>query len=149
MTHICVSKLTIIASDNGLLPDRRQIITWTNAGISLIRPLETNFSEILIKIHTFSFKKIHLKMSPGKWRPFCLGLNVLNLLWSSDAIYHQRALSSLIQVMDWCPIATRRYLNQYCWIIINEVFWQFWHSPESRGQNDSECSRYLSLIWVK
>ena len=74
--HICVSKLTIIGSDNGL--SRRQAIIWTNAGISLIWPLETNFSEISIDIQTFSFKKIHFKMSSGKWRPFCLGLNVLN-----------------------------------------------------------------------
>ena len=34
-------------------------------------------SEILIAIHTSSFKKMHLKMSSGKWRSFCLGLNVL------------------------------------------------------------------------
>ena len=29
----------------------------------LIGPLGTNFSEILIEIYTFSFKKIHLKIS--------------------------------------------------------------------------------------
>ena len=77
VTHICVSKLTILGSDNGLSPDRRQAIIWTNAGILLIGPLRTNFSEMLIEIHTFSFKKMHLKMSSGKWWPFCLGLNVL------------------------------------------------------------------------
>ena len=76
VTHICVNKLTIIGSDNGLSPGRRQAINWTNAGILLIGPLGTNFSEILIEIKTFSFKKMHLKMS-GKWRPSCLGLNVL------------------------------------------------------------------------
>ena len=32
VTHICVSKLTTIGSDNGLSPDRRQAIIWTNAG---------------------------------------------------------------------------------------------------------------------
>ena len=80
VTHICVSKLTIIGLDNGLSPGRRQAIIWTNVGILLIRPLGTNFSEILIEIHTFSFKKIHLKMSSGKWRPSCLGLNVLKYL---------------------------------------------------------------------
>ena len=77
LRHICVGKLTIIGSDNGLSPGRRQAIIWTNAGILLIGPLGTNFNEIFIEIHTFSFKKIHLKMSSGKWRPFCLGLNVL------------------------------------------------------------------------
>ena len=77
VTHICVSKLTIIGSDNGLSPGRRQAIIWTYVGILLIRPLGKNFNEIIIEIHTFSFKKIHFKMSSGKWRPFCLGLNVL------------------------------------------------------------------------
>ena len=77
VTHICVSELTIIGSDNGLSPGRCQAIIWTNAGIVLIGPWGTNFSEILIEILAFSFKKMHLKMSSGKWRPFCLGLNVL------------------------------------------------------------------------
>ena len=53
VTHICVVKLTIIGSDNGLSPGRRQAIIWTNAGILLIGPLGTNFSEILIEIHIF------------------------------------------------------------------------------------------------
>ena len=80
VTHICVCKLTIIGSDNGLSPDRRQAIIWTNAGILLIGPLGTNFSEFLIKILTFSFKKMRLKVSSAKSRPFCLGLNELTHL---------------------------------------------------------------------
>ena len=76
VTHICVRKLTNIGSDNVLSPGRRQSLIWTNAGM-LIGPLGTNFNEMLIEIHTFSFTKIHLNMSSGKWRPFCLGLNVL------------------------------------------------------------------------
>ena len=80
VTHICIGNLSIIGSDNGLSPGRRQAITWTNVGILLIGPLGTNFSEILIEIHTFLFKKVHLKMSSGKWRPFCLCLNVLMTL---------------------------------------------------------------------
>ena len=77
VTHICVGNLTIIGSDNGLSPERRQAIIWTNAAILLIGPLGTNFSEILIEIQTFSLKKIRLKMASAKCRPFCLGLNVL------------------------------------------------------------------------
>ena len=50
VTHICVNKLTIIGSDNGLSPGRRQAIIWTNAGIVLIGRLGTNVSEILIEI---------------------------------------------------------------------------------------------------
>ena len=74
--HICVN-LTIIGSDNGLSPDRRQAIIWTNAGLLIIGPLGTNFSEILIEVLTFSFKKMRLKVSSVKRRPFCLGFNVL------------------------------------------------------------------------
>ena len=48
--HICVNKLTVIGSDNGLSPGRRQAIFWTNDGVLLIGPLGTNFSETLIEI---------------------------------------------------------------------------------------------------
>ena len=77
MTHICVSNLTIVGSDNGLSPGRRQAIIWTNAGMLLNRPLGTNFNEMLIEILTFSFMKMRLKVLSAKWRPFCLGLCVL------------------------------------------------------------------------
>ena len=73
--HICISKLNIIGSDNGLAHSWPQAIIWTSAGILLIWPLGTNFSEILLKIHTFLFKKMNLKMSSGKWWPFCLSLD--------------------------------------------------------------------------
>ena len=78
VTHICVGNLTTIGSDNGLSPDRRQAIIRANVGILLIGLLGTNFSEILIEILTFSFKKMRLKVSSAKRRPFCLGLNVLS-----------------------------------------------------------------------
>ena len=78
MTHICVGNLTIIGSDNGLSSGRRQAIIWTNVRIFLIGPLGTYFNEILIEINIFSFKKMHLKTSSAKRRPFCLGLNVLS-----------------------------------------------------------------------
>ena len=85
--HICGTrrrwgdpyKLTIIGSDNGLLPGWRQAIIWTNAGILLIGPLGTNFSKILIAILTFLFRKMSLKESSAKWRPFSHSLNVLTL----------------------------------------------------------------------
>ena len=66
---ICLSKLNIIVSDSGLSPGLCQAIIWTNAEILLIGPLGTNFSE--------NFKKMRLKVSSAKRRPFCLCLNVL------------------------------------------------------------------------
>ena len=75
VTHICVSKLTIIGSDNGLSPGRRQAIICTNVGILLFRTLGRNFSEILSEIHTFLFKKRHLKMSSAILsRPQCVNM---------------------------------------------------------------------------
>ena len=97
VTHICVDNITIIGSDNGLSPGRRQAIIWTNAAILLIRPLGTNFSEILIGNQTFSFKKIHLKMSSAKWRPFCLGLNVLR--WGNNEQLHKTILCAYVYVL--------------------------------------------------
>ena len=99
-THICVSKLSIIGSDNGLSPGRRQAIIWTNAGILVIEPLGTNFCEILIEIRIFAFKKMYLKISSGKWRPFCLGLNVLIdgqkvRLWLIGAMWSVMVIISL------------------------------------------------------
>ena len=63
VTHICINKLTRISSENDLSPDRCQASIWTNARILLIEPSGTNFSEILLKMHQFSFQKMHLKIS--------------------------------------------------------------------------------------
>ena len=78
--HICIGKLTINGPDNGLSPGRRQAIIWTNAGILLIWPLGTNFSEILIEINTFSFTKnafenVVCEMPSILSRPQCVKLS--------------------------------------------------------------------------
>ena len=54
------------------LADQHQAITWTNAHLLSIRPIGTSFSEILIQIQIFPFKRMHLKTSV-KWQPFCPG----------------------------------------------------------------------------
>ena len=101
-THICVSKLPIIGSDNGLSHGWCQAIMWNNAGLLLIEPLGTNFGEIINEIYTFPFKKMHFKMASGKWqRPFCFGLNVLITM---------RQPSSEVQF--WCGTGGR-FKNAY------------------------------------
>ena len=78
VTRICVNKLTIFGSDNGLSPGRRQTIMWTNVGIFLIGPLGTNFNEIIF------IQENQFKMSCGKWHLICVGLNVLTVwLWGT------------------------------------------------------------------
>ena len=100
LTH-WVSNLTIIGSDNGLSPGRHQAIIWTNAGILIIQTLRTNLTEILSEIHTFSFKKMHLKMLSAKWRPFCLSLNVS--MWGVDGHwYHSVGSNTLSACQSVC-----------------------------------------------
>ena len=117
---------------------RRQAIIWANDGILLIGPLETNFSEISseiseIEIHTFSFNKMHMKMSSGKWRRFCLGLYVLTY-WS------------LIKMVDILQVAVPR---AFSWRLIF-VFWLhfLWGVPlycqlEAIGQTSEKCSGWF------
>ena len=108
VTHICIAYLTIIASDNGLSPSRCQAIIWTNAGILLFRPLGTNFSEILIEIHTFSFKKMHIKIStcekvPILFRPQCVKhASSIDAFKSSQKICLYNVVYPLIQWFLFC-----------------------------------------------
>ena len=109
MTHICIGKLTIIGSDNGLSPGRRQAVIWTYAGLLLIRHLGTNFSEILIGIQTFSFKEMNLKLSSAKWRPFCLGLNVLK---RHDHEFASSGSSvGIIPILNYCYVWFHRWVS--------------------------------------
>ena len=131
VTHICLSKLTIIGSDNVLSPGRHQAIIRTNAGILLIGPLGTNFSEMLIKTLTFSLKKTRLKVSSAKWRPFCLGLNVLkylflhsywnfhwNLFQMVQLICHHWLLNKRLSKQSWGWL--RRYRAHYAVTVMEQ-----------------------------
>ena len=111
---ICVNKLSIIGSDNGLSPSRHQAIIWTNDGILLIWPPGTNFNKMLIEIHTFSFKKMQVKVPSAKWRPFCLGLNVL--MTSKYAVRHFGQYCSL-NYSSW----NRLHIYQLIYIYIKSM----------------------------
>ena len=100
--HICISKLTIVGSDNGLSPDWRQAIIWTNAGILLIGPLGTNFSEILIEILAFSLKKMRLKVPSAKRQPFCLCLNVLTRCCTLSPTFLPFCFSLVLKLLSRC-----------------------------------------------
>ena len=121
VTHICVSKLTTIDSDNGLSPDRRQAIIWTNAGILWIGPLGRSFSEILIKIETFSFKEMRLKMSSEKWRPFYLDLNVLTPMRET----HMCVVNIMEEADLYCEDLSEwfRHFSLQCCIYSIPLYW--------------------------
>ena len=87
-------QMCLVGSDNDLSPIWRQAIIWTNADQLLIRPKGTKFSQILIEIWTvfihknaFEFRKCQ------RWWPFCIYLNMLNLIllgasdWWSEKLH--------------------------------------------------------------
>ena len=113
VTHICVGKLSIISSDNGLSPGRRQAIIWTNDGILSIGPLGTNFSEILIEIQTLSLKKMRLKMSSAKCCPFRFGLNVLIACRGTVC---ERQMQTILQTTFSYPFLRMKIVG---------IFWQY------------------------
>ena len=47
-----------MGSDNGLSPDERQAIIWTNAVLLSTGPFRTTFSEIVFETRTLPFKKM-------------------------------------------------------------------------------------------
>ena len=69
VTPICIN-----GSDNGLSPGRRQAIIWTNAGMMLIGPLGTNFSDwnLYIFIKENAFENAVWKMAAILSRPQCV-----------------------------------------------------------------------------
>ena len=77
VTHICVSKLTIIGSDKGLSPRRCQAIIWTNGGLSLIGPLGTKPSEILTFIQENAFERVVCELAAILSRPQCVNVSAV------------------------------------------------------------------------
>ena len=84
MTHICVTNLGH---------------TWLKKWlVAYSAPSHYPNRCCIIKIHTFSFKKMHLKTSSAKQQPFCLGLNVLNdkialeIYWHPSSIVFEAAV---------------------------------------------------------
>ena len=109
VTHICVIKLTIIDSDNGLVPGLPQAIIWTSAGILLIGLLVTNFSEMLIKMIIFSFKKNYLNFSSGNWQPFCLSFDVFMGQYVPEdylVMLGARPSAVMLAEIDWVDAVT-------------------------------------------
>ena len=143
VTHICVGKLTIIGSDNGLSPEQRQAIIWTNAGILLIEPLGTNFSETVIEIQTFSLKKICLKMSSAKCCSFRLGLNVSSYNKKFSELFIAELSQHDINFVQ-CHTYTSIFQSQICFVprpvTPKSGFVSFPHSKEMLSIF-VECSR--------
>ena len=102
------------------------IVNWT--------PLGANFSENIIVIHAFPFKKMHLKMLSGNWRLFCLGLNVLkkglspNKLWAPGrwggnlnlVIFKHIVASDFLGIFQW-QFYTPRTTKWFGWGWVGDI----------------------------
>ena len=97
LTHICVRKLTIIGTDNGLSPGRRQAIIWNNAAILLIGTLSNTLQwnrcrYLYIFIQENTFEIFVWKMAAILSRPQCV--NVWSHVRSPDTI--------IVEHTSWC-----------------------------------------------
>ena len=97
----------MIGSDNGFSPVLHLTIVWTNAGLLSVRPYGTKFNENLIRIRTFSLKKMSLKKLSTKWQPFCLSLNVLTLDVADNFVRFCLFLISTVPTDGLAPLGAR------------------------------------------
>ena len=125
MTHICVGKLTTIGSDNGLSPRRCPAIIWTSAGILLIGPLGTNFSEILIGIQENTFEHVVCEMVS-----ICLGLNHITLC---TVTYHHACNMVMIEAI-FCAASLSLCYTATCYGI-DEFIGSCWWMGDSKYKN--------------
>ena len=92
VTHICLSKLTIIDSDNGLSPSRRQAIVWTSDGILLIYPHWNANQNSYILIQENAIENIVRKMAAILSRPQCVKhLELVGVNDWNDSLYNGRS----------------------------------------------------------
>ena len=102
VTHMRVSKLTIIGSDNGL-SDPKLEYCW-------FEPWEQTSVKSLSKFMYFHSRKCICKMLSGKWRPSCFGLNVLNALsdmpWILKLRWHMKSIHCFYNVPTTSKIQT-------------------------------------------
>ena len=143
-TRICVDSLTNNGSDNGWSSGRRQAIIWTSAGILLIGPFGTNSIGIWIGIQVFSFKEMHSNKSYAKWRPFCLGLNVLTkTLNVRGPSYLGLTMSISWLLMPWL-LTSPGHQHPWYWLcriggFLSYLRMDFKYLRVSMWRNDTKC----------
>ena len=78
VTHMCVSELTIIGSDNGLSPGRRQAIIWTREWWNIVNwTLRNKLQWNFIRNSNIFIQQNALENVVCEMASICLGLNVL------------------------------------------------------------------------
>ena len=99
---------SLVQTDNGLSPSRRQAIIWTTAGLLSIGPLWTIVSEIFIKTQNFSSNQNHY---------IFIQENALETVWKIAAI------------LSWPQCVE--------WVAVNWIWYQFCMSSTSQSVHSS------------
>ena len=125
MTPICISNLTIIGWDNGLSPGRHQAIIWTNAGVFLIGPWESNFSEHFdrnsyIFIQETAFENVVCKMAVILPQPQCHRL--LTFATKEDNNIFIRVTHCQYQGCWWSGDTNSQGISSHYWCSLNQIF---------------------------
>ena len=122
-----------------------------------IRPKGTYFTEILFKIQKFSFKDMHTKMSSAKWRPFCLGLNVLSQRrhppLAGFALRWERHIKVFFSQNKWTIAALNLFLAttheryNFAKMSTHQSFISRQRSVQLIQNMQESCFGYRSLSW--
>ena len=162
--HICINKLDIIGSNDGLSPVLQQAIIWTNASTYC----QLDCCGISIKLPQFSFNKMHLKMLSVKW-PQCVkedkNLCILHSqfcgCWWPGNTRDQVIRGPVIDLVlsGYGGLNTKRVKWPILWILIlriislrlNSFFCWTYYNLLSPGQNGSKITdiRLYAIVSVK
>ena len=133
---------------------RQWLIAWSapsfylNQCWLLIGPLVTNFNEILIKIHAFSFIKIHFKMS-GKWWRFCQCVKHIyncqeqvTLAFSAKSMFFACFWFCFFKSLYFCDCCTQLYVHASA-LVYNTVDSRFAPSQWETSLQSNAVSHWL------
>ena len=113
MTHICISKLTIIGSDSGLSPGRYQAIIWANAGISW----NTNrISNIFIQEN--AFQNIVWKMAVILFRPQCVKCSTSLTYSDTNKTFYVEVCHCMWISLGWCKKDATPLLTHWSYVLL-------------------------------
>ena len=136
----------IIGSGNGLSPDRRQAITWTNADLLSIGLLGTYFSEIWIGILSFSFKKMQLKMLSAKMSAILSRGRWVNGLVPS---WWQAITWTNVDLIPWHHVASLGHNElKLSYVIKKRLFLKLIIDMWPCGKCQGQCNLYLELMII-
>ena len=122
VTHICVGNLTIIGSDNGLPPGRRQAITWTKCW-NIVNWIPRNKYQWHFNRNSYNFiQENAFENVVCEMASICLGLNLLKHV---NTVLHQ-AVDIIIEFIHvyqrlliysiWCVLQKKPFGQHFKYI---------------------------------